>query len=63
MEQIPFIGPSYALRSVTADCQKTVNLYPDINEVQQGKANVFLMGTPGLKEFITPNNTSETALS
>lgn len=60
MAQIPFVGPSYALRSVTADCQRTVNLYPDINELQQGKVNVFLMGTPGLKEFITPNGTAET---
>lgn len=60
MAQIPFIGPSYALRSAQADCQKTVNLYPDVNEVQQGKTNVFLMGTPGLKSLIVPQNTLET---
>lgn len=59
MAQVPFIGPSYALRSVSADGQRTINLYPDINEMQQGKTNVFLMGTPGLKEFIKPNFTTE----
>lgn len=58
MAQIPFIGPSYSLRSVSADCQKTVNLYPDINELGQGKSNMFLTGTPGLKQFLVPENTN-----
>lgn len=60
MAQINFVGPSYALRSASADSQRTINLYPDINETQQGKANIFLMGTPGLKHFLTPNNSATT---
>lgn len=60
MAQIPFIGPSYSLRSVSADGQKTINMYPDINELGQGKSNIFLTGTPGLKSFLTPDNTTST---
>lgn len=60
MAQINFVGPSYSLRSVNADCQRTINMYPDIDETGQGKTNVFLTGTPGLKQFIIPNNSQPT---
>jgi hypothetical protein len=58
--KIDFIGPSYTLRSFNADCQKTVNLYPDVNEMGNGKSNIFLTGTPGLKEVIIPESTVST---
>lgn len=52
MAQVNFIGPSYMLRSVSVDCQRTINMYPDVNEIGNGKSNYFLMGTPGLKTII-----------
>lgn len=60
MAQIPFIGPSYTLRSVTADCQKTVNLFPVKNELGTGKSNFFLQGTPGIKLYQTIETLAET---
>lgn len=56
--KMPFIGPSYTLRSFNADCQRTINLYPDLNEIGNGKSNIFFTGTPGLKTLITPINDS-----
>lgn len=45
-----FVGPSYTLESVNYDCQRCINLYPQINEVGRGKdAEVAsLVTTPGL---------------
>lgn len=43
-----FIDGSYELQFVTADVQRTVNLYPQIVESEGGKNAVTLMGTPGL---------------
>lgn len=45
-----FIGPAYTLRSVDVDCQRCVNLYPEMDEQKTGKeGEVFsLVGTPGL---------------
>lgn len=45
-----FIGPSYILDSVNVDCQRTVNLYPVLNEIGKGKEGevAYLKGTPGL---------------
>ena len=37
MPQIDFIGSSYKLRSDNVDSQKTINLYPVINEFKIGK--------------------------
>jgi hypothetical protein len=50
-----FIGPSYTLQSVNVDCQRSVNLYPEINEAGTGKEGevVHLSGTPGLKTLIS----------
>lgn len=49
-----FIGPSYTLSSVNADCQRTVNLYPELNELGTGKERevAALMPTPGLTELL-----------
>lgn len=60
MPMIDFIGPSYTLRSVSADCQRTINMYPDLDETGKGKSNVFLTGTPGLKEYININSVETT---
>lgn len=50
--QIPFIGPSYQSRSLTLDAQRCVNLYPEVDESEQGKTVAALIGTPGL-QFLT----------
>jgi hypothetical protein len=45
-----FIGPSYTLQSVNVDCQRCVNLYPEINALGTGKERevAALVPTPGL---------------
>lgn len=50
-----FIGPSYTLQSVNVDCQRSVNLYPEINESGTGKEGevMYLAGTPGTKTLIS----------
>ena len=54
MPAINFIGPSYQLRSSAVDNQRTVNMYPDVNEISPKKTQTFFMGTPGLKKIIEP---------
>ncbi len=56
-----FVGGSYQMRSITTDCQRCINLYPDIDEMttsgQGAKAPPTakeaeigaLLGTPGLR--------------
>ena len=46
-----FIGPSYTLASVNADCQRCVNLYPEVNELGTGPEQevTSLVSTPGLR--------------
>jgi hypothetical protein len=50
-----FIGPSYTLQSVNVDCQRCVNLYPEINELGTGKERevASLVPTPGLRLLVT----------
>lgn len=50
MRQPGFIGPSYEVRAKNVDCQRCVNLYPEIDELRTGKAGevASLIGTPGL---------------
>lgn len=45
-----FIGPSYTLQSVNVDCQRSVNLFPEINALGTGKERevASLVPTPGL---------------
>lgn len=49
--RIPFIGPSYTLRSPNIDAQRSVNLYVNIDETGEGKSKISLVGTPGYQEF------------
>lgn len=53
MPAIPFIGPSYTLRSLNADAQQTINLYPELVESGTGKNAIVLHGTPGLRRWAT----------
>lgn len=50
-----FIGPSYKLNSVNFDCQRCINLYPELDEIQTGKDHevAFLAGTPGYNLLAT----------
>lgn len=50
-----FIGPSYSLRAFPLDCQRSVNLYPEVDELGTGKEGEIaaLVGTPGLRLLAT----------
>ncbi len=50
-----FIGPSYTLQSVNVDCQRCVNLFPEINGLGTGKERevAALVPTPGLRLLLT----------
>lgn len=50
-----FIGGSYQMRSITTDCQRSVNLYVDIDEIGTAKEGEVgaLLGTPGTKLLLT----------
>lgn len=50
-----FIGPSYTLPSVNVDCQRCVNLIPQLNELGTGKERevASLILTPGLSLLAT----------
>lgn len=45
-----FIGPSYELKSVNVECQRCINLYPEVDEAGTEKDGgvAALIGTPGL---------------
>jgi hypothetical protein len=50
-----FVGPAYTLKSVNVDCQRCVNLYPEIIESGTGKEGqvAYLKSTPGLRKLFT----------
>lgn len=50
-----FIGPSYQKNSVNVDCQRCINLYPEINETGFGKEKevASLVATPGLSLLVS----------
>lgn len=49
-----FIGPAYTLKSVNVDCQRCVNLFPELIESGRGKGGevAYLKSTPGLLALI-----------
>lgn len=55
MRFVGFIGPSYTLKSKNIDCQRCVNLYPELDELGTGKARevAALVSTPGLRLLVT----------
>jgi hypothetical protein len=50
-----FIGPSYQLQSLSVDCQRTVNLYLETDEMGTGNEGemMSLVGTPGLRKLLS----------
>lgn len=50
-----FVGPTYKLDSVNVDCQRCVNLYPEVIESGSGKDGntVYFKSTPGLVKLFT----------
>ena len=50
-----FIGPAYTVSTVPLDCQRTVNLYLEPDELQTGKDGSVgaLVSRPGLTELLT----------
>lgn len=50
MEYPGFIGPSYQSRSLWADAEQCVNLYPETIESGNGKSKYALYPTPGLMQ-------------
>lgn len=51
--KIGLVGPSYVERSLPFDAQRSINLYPVVDETKQGKEVAALYGTPGLDLFQT----------
>lgn len=51
--QIPFVGPAYSVRSSNLDAQRTVNLYPVMDETGEGKSVKALYGCPGTRLLVT----------
>lgn len=60
MIELPFVGPSYTLKTVSVDAQSSVNLYPDLVESKNGKSTFVLRRTPGLNLKGTLNGTYAT---
>ena len=48
-----FVGPSYTLRSLAFDNQRSMNVYPESDESGAGKSPKALIGRPGLSAFLT----------
>lgn len=54
-----FIGPTYTMQSVNVDCQRCVNMFPEMDDMGTGKEGevMSLAPTPGLKLVLTlPNS-------
>lgn len=52
------MGQTYTLQSKSADCQRTINLYPQADESGMGKNEIILLSTPGLKKVSDYSGTS-----
>jgi hypothetical protein len=53
MARFGLVGPSYTSQSINADCQRTMNFYPESIESGMGKSAMALYPTPGLTIFAT----------
>ena len=58
MAVIPFLGPTYNGRSVNINASRCINFYPEITGVQDDKAVLALVGTPGTQIFTIIPTTS-----
>ena len=48
-----FVGPSYTPRSMNVDAERTINLYPETVTDGTGAVKAYLVGTPGLRSYIS----------
>lgn len=48
MARIGFCGPTYQSESLNADAQRSINLYPEFVESQQGRTSIAMYQRPGL---------------
>jgi len=48
MPSFPFVGGAYQARSRAFDCQRCVNLYPELSGSGTSRSVAMLVGTPGL---------------
>lgn len=46
-----FVGPAYTSQSPNADCERTINWYPELMESPGAKARVVLYPCPGFTQF------------
>lgn len=53
MGRFGFVGPTYTSQSINADCQRTMNWYPESIESGVGKSATVLYPTPGSTLFAT----------
>ena len=56
MPQVPykgFIGSTYTNASISVSGDRSANFMVEVVESGEGKNNVFLMGTPGLKKLVS----------
>ncbi len=53
---VPLAGPSNVLRSLNADCERTINLYAESTAPGNSKVPLYLVGTPGLRPFAQVND-------
>ena len=53
MARAGFVGPAYALDTIDAACQRSVNWYLVGMDEQNEPTKVMLRGTPGLKNWVT----------
>lgn len=61
MKSVPFkeiVGPTYTMASLNAECQRCMNLQPEIIESGAGVNTYYLRETPGLLAYYTPNLTT-----
>ena len=53
MKKAGLVGPSYQERSLPFDAQRTINMFPVVDETENGKETVAMYGTPGKLLFST----------
>lgn len=56
MQPLQFVGGAYLSRSRNFDASRLVNLYPEASGSGQSKTIAMLIGTPGLKPYISGLN-------
>ena len=53
MARFGFVGGSYSLQDIAADCQSAINLFPQSDESGFGKSAIIQLPTPGTRAFAT----------